>query len=147
METENTNIEPKPKKKSYKWLLYVIGAVVLINIIGQIINSSKTSEQKARESETEIHNKLVESKEDSLTKAYIISKRVLKQSLKDPDSYEEINAEKFFVKPDLNSKTPSPYIQVVIKYRAKNSFGAFNIERRYFNFNKAMGLTETEKLD
>lgn len=78
--------------------------------------------------------------DEELSKAHYIAKSYLKKVLKDPDSFEEIEYKKYFVREEKGKKTP--YAQVTIKYRAKNGFGGFNVEERGFSFNKSIKLID-----
>lgn len=122
------------KKKMPLWAIIAL-AVLGILIIGSLFAPDSTKAPEAVDT-----RKL---QEDSLTKCYIVARRVLKESLKDPDSYQEVEEKKFFA----TDGTPQSYIQVSIKYRAKNSFGALTLENRCFNFDKSMTLTKAFKCE
>lgn len=133
--------------KIFMWLF--LGFVALV-IVGSVIKSIfETPEQKAASikhqaklDSIQVANEQVETKnktqEKELREAYIIAKLTLKKNLKDPDSYDEIEDKRFYVNDDKKI-----YIQVIIKYRAKNSFGAMNIGEQAFNFDKSMNMIES----
>jgi hypothetical protein len=129
---------------------YLIGFLIL-GAIGFIIEKlPKSDEQKAKdieESEAKKNAdslKIIETKRtDSLTNCYIFAETQLKKGLKDPNSYERISHQEFFVKND--SKKEKIYIQVVIEYSATNSFGGRIREKRCFDFDKLTDLIEVYK--
>lgn len=110
------------KDKFYKktWVK-VVGVIIILAILGKIFGENKpaTAETETKADET-----------PSLQMAEIKAKRYLKESLKDPDSYEVISAETAFIREYKGDTTQHKYIQSGIKYRAKNSFGGYVIERR-----------------
>lgn len=100
----------------------VVGAVFVLGVIGSMFGDNKTT---TSENATEIEKTL-----PSLQMAEIKAKRYLKESLKDPDSYEVISAETYFLKEYKGDTTKYKHIQSAIKYRAKNSFGGYVVEQR-----------------
>jgi hypothetical protein len=124
--------------KSQKWKKYLFFAVIIIiiiNIIGLFIApKSQADIQKEKSDST------AKAKEELLFKMYFFSEKIIKENLKDPDSYQEIEHQSNFTKQSKEDKT---YIQVKIKYRAKNSFGGMVVKDRYFNYDKNMSLIET----
>ena len=124
--------------KSQKWKKYLFFAVIIIiiiNIIGLFIApKSQADIQKEKSDST------AKAKEELLFKMYFFSEKIIKGNLKDPDSYQEIEHQSNFTKQSKDEKT---YIQVKIKYRARNSFGGMVVKDRYFNYDKNMALIET----
>lgn len=50
--------------------------------------------------------------------------------MKDPDSFEKINADTGYLSDYKGDTTDAPYLYANIRYRAKNSFGGYVIEKR-----------------
>ncbi len=86
---------------------------------------------------------LKDAQDDSLSKASYYAKEVLKKSLKDPESFDLVEAKKYFVNQKSLDKGDFTYIQVKITYRATNSFGGTIQNTQCFNFDKKMLLIET----
>jgi Na+-translocating ferredoxin:NAD+ oxidoreductase RnfG subunit len=124
--------------KNQKWRKYLFFAVIIIfiiNIIGLFIApKSQADIQKEKSDSTAKAN------DELLFKMYYISEQFIKENLRDPDSYQKIEHKSYFIKEDKKEKT---YIQVSIKYRAKNGFGGMNVKKRYFDYAKNMALIET----
>lgn len=124
--------------KNRKWIAYLfITAIIffIISIIAAIISpKSQADIQKEKSHSTAKAN------DELLFKMYFISEKFIKENLRDPDSYQEIKHTSNFIKEDKKEKT---YIQVSIKYRAKNGFGGMTVKERYFNYAKNMALIET----
>lgn len=150
---------PTKKKTSvWKWILYLfLGALVLswtMSGIQSLINMTKSPEEKAAKAREDslrqiefVNNQaedaLYKAQEDTLLRAYHAAESLLKQSLRDPNSYEEISHKQYFVK--AGKKKKNPYVQVVIDYRARNGFGGMNVDRKIFDFNKSMGLAKVSE--
>jgi Na+-translocating ferredoxin:NAD+ oxidoreductase RnfG subunit len=128
--------------KDKKWLKYVgyfILTMIILNIISKMISPESTVKSNAQ-IQNEKENSIAKAKEEELYKMYRISRKALKENLRDPDSYDEVEYTSNFTKQSKKEKT---YIQVKIKYRAKNGFGGMTVKERYFNYDKNMALIET----
>lgn len=90
----------------------------------------------------EAANKLIEAEqkkdEQLLTTAYLMSKKLLKASLKDPDSYDEQNREYHFVTKDKKGIE----IEVLIDYTANNSFGGKARSTLIFHYTRDLLLID-----
>lgn len=128
--------------KKYIW----IGVVALVIGLGAYRYYNPDPQLK-KEYEESINREKVEAtkkaKLDSLILCYVRAEKTLKKAIKDPDSYEEIEKEHYFLK----DPTAKKHIQVRIKYRAKNSFGGFVVDTQCFNFDKSLMLTEAYKCE
>ncbi|TAF48639.1 MAG: hypothetical protein EAZ63_03560 [Runella slithyformis] len=133
----------QPKKKMATWKVVLLGIGVVV-AIGSIFG--KSSDEIAAENAQQEMEDFQKAREDTLLSCYVMSERFLKDNLKDPDSYEEVEHDKFFVE-NPAGKPAKAYIQVSIKYRAKNSFGGYNLSKRCFNFDKATNLTDQFECD
>lgn len=60
---------------------------------------------------------------------YLVKSHI-KENLKDPDSFQEIEHGEY----ELSKPTKKRFFQAFIKYRAKNSFGGYNVEKYCFDF-------------
>ena len=78
--------------------------------------------------------------QEHLTKAYVKAKRTLRSNLKDPDSFQEIGHKEYYV-----SGTDSllNQMQVIIDYRAKNSFGGMALGKQVYTFDSTGTIIET----
>jgi hypothetical protein len=125
-------------KKKYIWLAIIAFVVLLATyrIYFPDPELEKKMEEEIKQQKLEAFRK---AQRDSLFSCYVRAEKTLKQALKDPDSYEEIEAKYFFV----NEVTPQLYIQVKLKYRAKNSFGGFVVETKCFDFDKTLFITNS----
>lgn len=135
--------------KKLKWWHWVLIFIAICWAITKCVQSMIPQEMKAEMAKEEAKSdslRLVNEKidstnkaqEDDLIMALVKSERILKENLKDPDSYDKISEKKFIVTDDKKI-----YIQVLIKYRAKNSFGGMNISEQAFNFDKSLNLIES----
>jgi hypothetical protein len=124
--------------KNRKWIAYLFFTAIIffiISIVAAILSpKSEANIQKEKSDST------AKAKEELLFKMYFFSEKIIKGNLKDPDSYQEIEHKSNFTKQSKEEKT---YIQVKIKYRARNSFGGMVVKDRYFNYDKNMALIET----
>jgi hypothetical protein len=124
--------------KNRKWIAYLFFTAIIffiISIVAAILSpKSEANIQKEKSDST------AKAKEELLFKMYFFSEKIIKGNLKDPDSYQEIEHKSNFTKQSKEDKT---YIQVKIKYRARNSFGGMVVKDRYFNYDKNMALIET----
>lgn len=123
----------------------VAGGFFVVALIGSLLENINNPNKKTQieiKSKEEIENDYYLKREDSLKKAYRISYRFLKDGLKDPDSFDEIEEKRYFVIKQKKRKTP--HIQIYIKYRAKNSFGGYVVEEKYFDFDKNLELVKVE---
>ncbi|WP_247233169.1 hypothetical protein [Telluribacter sp. SYSU D00476] len=65
--------------------------------------------------------------------------KALKEGLKDPASYQEIDYREFFA----NSSDPNRYYQASIRFKAKDASGAYAVQRLCFHFTREGIVTET----
>ena len=135
---EKKEINQKPVSKGCVNLFLIFGLLAIFSMVYSCLNDSPEEIiiQKAK--------KLEEMRNDTLLNCYIMSERFLKSNLRDPDSYEEIEHKENFI--DQKSKK-DPYIQVTIKYRAKNGFGGMNIGYKAFNFGQNAEMLDVIDLD
>ena len=105
-------------------------------------STSKINELVADSVRTEQVSRILREQErrDQPTKCYLISRRYLKNNLNDKDSYDEDTHEEFFV---TKKSKKDPYIQVKIRYRAKNGFGAIMLNETFFNFDESLNMIGT----
>ena len=89
---------------------------------------------------TEIRAELERKRDQQPTDCYYVARRLLKDNLNDKDSYEEDTHEEYFVK---QRSKKDPYIQVTIRYRAKNGFGAIMLNETVFNFDESLNMVKT----
>ena len=122
------------RKKKLRWWHWVLILLIIGGIGSAIEDSLRSPEDKA-------DIELSKNRNDSLNTVYIFSKNLLIKGLKDPESYDEVEVKKYFV---INEgKKNTPYIQVLINYRATNSFGGTIQSGQYFDFDKNLSLIET----
>jgi hypothetical protein len=106
------------KKKMALWKKLSIAFVITI-ILFEISQSLEKSPGASKRPQSK------------LTMAYVVARRTLKEGLKDPDSYQEIGHKEYY---DAGADSAKNNMQVIIQYRAKNSFGGFVVEKKAFNF-------------
>jgi hypothetical protein len=107
------------------WKKYLLWSFV-ISILLVVFSPEPTPEQiKAQQKEDslsveydKIENKKKEQRKN-LIEAYLISKRIVREALKDPDSYEELDHAEHYI----NKTKKGATIEVVLEYTATNSFG------------------------
>ena len=124
--------------KNRKWIAYLFFTAIIffiISIVAAILSPKPEANIQKEKSDS-----TAKAKEELLFKMYFFSEKIIKGNLKDPDSYQEIEHKSNFTKQSKDDKT---YIQVKIKYRARNSFGGMVVKDRYFNYDKNMALIET----
>lgn len=123
----------------------VVGAILVYRLFFQDRELMAATATKLEKEQTEQAKAVAikKAQDDSLTRCYVRASILLEKNLKDPDSFQEIEKQNGFV----NNPTPKMYIQVRIKYRAKNSFGGYAVETKCFNFNKSLEMTETYACD
>ena len=131
-------MEQKETKKPSGCLKIFLGASVLafLGMVGAAIFSPESENDKA----TKAANELAQARQDTLTGNYYDCKRLLKAGLKDPDSFDEISHEANYV---LQEEASNPYIQVIISYRAKNSFGGYVVGKQLYNYDRKNSMYET----
>lgn len=133
-------------QKINKNLKYVIfgffGVLILANAFrdktNDVVNKSESNvaEEDSIAKIKELQRKVNEQPID----CYYVARRYLKDHLNDKDSYEEDNHKEYFIEP--RSKK-DPYIQVIIRYRAKNGFGAMILNETVFNFDESLNMVKT----
>lgn len=122
-------MENSTKKGMALWKKILIGFVVLVVI-------SSTAERFIEKSDAVIEKH----PQKNLTMAYVKSRRVLKENLKDPDSYQEIDHKEYYVSGPDSAKND---MQVLINYRSKNSFGGYVVSKRAFTLDSTGNITDT----
>jgi hypothetical protein len=120
------------------WWKVFGGFIIVLIIVSMIQNCNNPKPNTSDVSKSQIENEYNSKNEDSLYKAYKISYRLLKNNLKDSDSFDEIEHKRYFIA--KKKKKENTHIQIYIKYRAKNSFGEYVIEEKYFNYDKNLNL-------
>lgn len=101
---------------------------------------SKSENNVAEEDSITKINELQRKINEQPIDCYYVSRRYLKDHLNDKDSYDEDTHEEYFVK---QKSKKDPYIQVKIKYRAKNGFGAMMLNETVFNFDESLNMIGT----
>lgn len=147
-------------EKPIKYFIYGVFAVIILTqpFRNKEVSNKESETVVAEDSLTKIkrlkeesiaHNvadsivnalNLAREKEQQPTKCYLIARRTLKDNLNDRDSYDEDTHKEYFVR-KTNKK--DPYIQVLIRYRAKNGFGALVLQETVFNFDKSLTMVKT----
>jgi hypothetical protein len=82
--------------------------------------------------------------EKKLTTAYVVARRALKESLKDPDSYQEISHKEYY---EAGSDSVKNNMQVLIHYRSKNSLGGYVVDKEAFTFDSTGTITDSYTTD
>ncbi|MBO9615584.1 MAG: hypothetical protein J7619_22995 [Dyadobacter sp.] len=124
------------------WILILVGIFVWVGIIGRSCGTETKplTASEPREKSIADSTKLVEDAKQSEMKAraeflrnlrYKV-KHHIKENLKDPDSFQEIDHQEYAIE----KPTKKRHFQAWIKYRAKNSFGGYNIEQWCFDFDE-----------
>lgn len=127
--------ETPPKKKFPLWGKVVIGlfAFPFVAGVGVAIfspNSPASLEQQIAQAKADSIQAKADSIQLVLQTIRYHAKKSVTDNLKDPESFEEIEHKEYRV----TDPDPLVYYQASIKYRAKNSFGGYVIEKRCFNF-------------
>ena len=130
----------KIDNSSINWWKVFGGFIVVSIIVSMIQNCNNPKPNTSDVSKSQIENEYNSKREDSLYKAYKTSYRFLKNNLKDSDSFDEIEHKRYFIV--KKKKKEKAHIQIYIKYRAKNSFGGYVVEEKYFNFDKNLNIIE-----
>ena len=129
--------------KNLKYVIFGFFAVlILANAFRDKTHDvvSKNENNIAEEDSIAKINRLTEERNRQPQECYSMAKQALKNSLNDRDSYEEDTHEEYFVK---QKSKKDPYIQVKIRYRAKNGFGALVLNETIFNFNESLNMVKT----
>lgn len=129
--------------KNLKYVIFGFFAVLILanafrDKTQDVVSKSETNvaEEDSITKINELQRKINEQPID----CYYVSRRYLKDHLNDKDSYDEDTHKEYFVK--QNSKK-DPYIQVIIRYRAKNGFGAVMLQETVFNFDESLNMVKT----
>lgn len=127
-----TQLEGSPKKRS-KWRIFwmVFLGFALFGLVLRIAEGPKKEPTAAERAEADSLARLNKIGEDAKY-AYIKADRAIKNSLKDPDSYERIEERAGYV------GTDGIYVSCLVTYRAKNSFGGYNVEKALVSFDDKM---------
>jgi len=118
-------------------------SILIILGFGLFIAMCETLSNKKSSSTTQsaAYTPTVSTNDDSkLMQAYVKARRALKNNLNDADSYDEVDYEKYFKK----NKKGKRYIQVYIKYRAKNAFGGVVLNENYFDFDEDLNIIKVK---
>lgn len=105
-----------------KWLLGFFIFVLLVNICSDKPTPEELKAQKEAEVNGEIRKKELaeeQKKQDKLYNAYYLAKKMVEGTLKDPDSYEELDHNQHYI----NKTKKGATIEVILQYTATNSFG------------------------
>lgn len=135
----NQTITNRKQNKRAGCIKIFVGFIVLSIIIGFIQEAMMSDEEKeqrelkkakeqASKDSLEFERERASQLRTKLVRAEIHSEDLLKQSLKDPKSYEKIDIESGY------SKDSS--IVVNITYRATNSFGGYIQDKKQFVYSK-----------
>lgn len=125
------NEQNSPSKKMATWKKALIGLMVLI--IGVVI---KGMVDPGTEAAIALEPKRTQKK---LTDAYVRASIVLKKNMKDPESFEEISHDEYYLD---NKDSASNKIEVLIKYRSKNSFGGYVVGKKGFTVDSSGTVIE-----
>ena len=151
-------IEAKKTGNFTKYLILGIGVFFFIGVIATgvsrlFMTPEELAIEKRQQDSTakaqavlEKENDLAKARKDTIQKLYFASKLAIKGSMKNPDSYDEVDHKEYFVikeKKDFKKKN-FPYIQVYIKYRGTNSFNAIVTAEKLFSYDKNMNLIKVE---
>ena len=130
--------------KNLKYVIFgFFGVLILANAFRDKTNDvvvSKNESNVAEEDSIAKINRLIEERNRQPQECYSMAKQALKNGLNDRDSFEEDTHKEYFV--EQRSKK-DPYIQVIIKYRAKNGFGAVMLNETVFNFDESLNMIKT----
>jgi hypothetical protein len=129
-------------KKTFKYLGYfMIGSLVIGGISAAFSSPEEKTKQEQEQTIAEQKERDEAYKEKRIYECYAVTQSAIKNSLKDPKSYDEVSQSHGYV----NDST----IQVVITYRATNSFGAYLQKKRVakFGISKADGLKLIETFE
>lgn len=124
--------EPIPeRRKNQNATIFIVLGLILF-AYARIIKEPAFEKEHLARREKEKADSLAKVKEDKPLYAYINARNFIKDNLKDADSYDEIDSKYYWVKKEKDGTE----IEVIIKYKAKNSFNAFITETKYFHFTK-----------
>lgn len=130
--------------KKVKIILAIVAGIILINMI--VPKPDKNSPEAKEQARIDSVNAQIDAENKKLSDAYYHSLVLLKKSLKDPDSFEEIEHKEYYVKQE-KGKNDNVYAQVIIAYRAKNSFGGYVVSRQLFDYDENFNLLASDKMD
>lgn len=122
-----------PKKSKY--MFWVIILVIMVGSV--VVGRFKPKEQAMSASDS-----LSIAQNKDLEDVYWGVRATLKESLRNPGSFEEISEQHYLVS-DSTLIKQGVYIQVCIKYRAENGFGGINVEHTCYNIDKQKRITKT----
>ena len=125
--------QPAPKKKNSFIKIFLIGSIAFFIIVILLPKDGAKSSADTDQEEA------AEALKDTLLNIQVFSEMSIEKNLKDPDSFEVIEHREYKV----SDATPDMVYQSSLKYRAKNSFGGFVIEKRCFNFDGAGNMTKS----
>ena len=117
-----------PKTKMALWKKIAIGVLVFFVLarLAETVNPSSSATDNGRTKK-------------KLTMAYVVASRTVKEALKDPDSYQEIDHKEYY---EAGADSAKNNMQVLIHYRAKNSFGGYVVEKKAINFDSSGVIKE-----
>ncbi|WP_254562180.1 hypothetical protein [Dyadobacter diqingensis] len=134
-------VEKKTPSKTALWKKVTIGLIALpiaTGILSAIFNGQESPKDIKEKARLDSIQAVADSTKTMLSNIRYLAKKSVKDNLKDPDSFEEIEHAEYKV----TNPTPLAYYQAKIKYRAKNSFGGYVVESKCFNFLKNGVVTE-----
>lgn len=127
-----------------KWQKWAVGIGVFF-VIGLFIPEKQDLNEGLTEMET--INKEDKHKADSLAQrkddligCYINARNILKENMKNPKSYDELNSEYYYL---TDTTDKGGVIQVMIDYTGTNSFGGTIRSKQIFHYDEKMYLVNT----
>lgn len=116
-----------------RWTLIL---VFIAGISASVANEPRQvmATNTAQSDSLEVANDRARKMESDINSAHIRAHRAVKNTLKDPDSFEEITHRSGFVGEN------GVYVACLLEYRAKNGFGGFAVGKSLVNFDEAMGV-------
>ncbi|MVM34430.1 hypothetical protein GO755_30645 [Spirosoma sp. HMF4905] len=133
------NLPPTITKKKWKWWYTAIIIFLAIGAIGTYLEEPPPKLDPKEQAKSDSLNAVNEANRkinSDVETSFIKAERAIKKSLKDPDSFEEIDHRAMHV------GEKGIYVSCLVTYRAKNSFGGFNVEKALVNFNDSMEAIE-----
>lgn len=128
--------------KALKTTIYVLVALFVIGFIRTMADGGFRSAKSAPSGTIPMVTN------NSYDNSVIQVESYLKQHLKDPDSYQSIEWDHVKeISDKITSENGGYKYSVLHKYRAKNSFGGYNIETDLFKFDKDGNVISMEKIE
>ena len=133
--------------KSTIW--FIVGVILLLCIVIGASNSAEEELKPLTKAEAKVKatadsvQTVEQYHSTKLREIRYLVKHHIKENLKDPDSFDEIDHGEY----KLLEPTKKKFYQAYIKYRAKNSFGGYNVEKWCFDFDKSGDNTNVFKCE